>query len=42
MRGILISIFLIFSGIQLNAQSCEEIMEAVKSENYGTTYQSYE
>ncbi len=40
MKPILFSLILIFGASNINAQSCDELMESVKS-NYGTTYSSY-
>tara|TARA_R110002096_G_C14486574_1_gene714294 strand:- start:718 stop:1083 length:366 start_codon:yes stop_codon:yes gene_type:complete len=39
-RNILILIFTIV-GFSVNAQSCDEYIEIVKSKSYGTTYNSY-
>lgn len=41
MKKILIVFILIVSSSQINAQTCKEIMEFVKSKDYGTTYNSY-
>ena len=40
MKNLLFSLILIFGISNLNAQSCQEVMESVQS-NYGTTYSSY-
>jgi len=40
MKNILLPLILIFGISNLNAQSCQEVMESVQS-NYGTTYSSY-
>lgn len=34
-------LFLLFTCITVNAQTCEEYMDFVKSKSYGTTYSSY-
>ncbi len=41
MKNILLSLILVFGVSNINAQSCQEVMESVKSDNYGTTYTSY-
>jgi hypothetical protein len=41
MKNYLLFILLIIGSINANAQSCEEIMDFVKSKDYGTTYTSY-
>ncbi|MCB0762923.1 MAG: hypothetical protein KDC12_15465 [Flavobacteriales bacterium] len=41
MRKILTTLMIFLGLMTLRAQTCDEIMEAVKSENYGTTYYSY-
>jgi len=38
----LLFLLLITGGINLNAQSCEEIIDFVKSKNSGSTYTSYD
>jgi len=38
---VLINVFIVFCTIQINAQSCEELMQSIQSDNYGTTYISY-
>ncbi|MCF8274950.1 MAG: hypothetical protein K9I95_14080 [Flavobacteriaceae bacterium] len=42
MKKFLLYLILVFGTYNLNAQSCEEIMEFVKSKSYGTTYTSYD
>ena len=42
MKKYLILLVLIIGSINSKAQSCEEIMEFVKSKSYGTTYTSYD
>ena len=41
MKRILLTILFTFGILNLNAQTCEEWIEFVKSESYGTTYNSY-
>jgi hypothetical protein len=41
MKKLILSLFLTLFTLGLYAQSCEEIMEFVKSKDYGTTYTSY-
>lgn len=41
MKTILFYIFAFFLATGLKAQSCEELLEYVKSQGYGTTYTSY-
>ncbi|MFI0427512.1 MAG: hypothetical protein ACH34V_11205 [Flavobacterium sp.] len=41
MKKIFIIILLISATFQTKAQTCDEIMEFVKSKDYGTTYNSY-
>lgn len=41
MKKILFYLILIFGSINGNAQSCEEMMDFVKSKSYGSTYTSY-
>lgn len=41
MRTILLGLILTFGVFSAKAQTCEEIMEFVKSKGYGTTYNSY-
>ena len=41
MKKILPILILTFWIIQVNAQTCDEVMKYVKSESYGTTYSSY-
>lgn len=41
MKKKLMIFILIVSSFQIKAQTCEEIMEFVKSKDYGTTYNSY-
>lgn len=41
MKKYLLYLILIIGSINVNAQSCEEWMKYVKSESYGTTYNSY-
>lgn len=40
MKKTLLYLILTFWMLNINAQSCEKMMEAIKSENYGTTYSS--
>ena len=42
MKKYLILLLLTIGSINANAQSCEELMDFVKSESYGTTYTSYD
>ena len=41
MKKILL-VILTLGALTIKAQSCEELMESVKSESYGTTYRSYD
>lgn len=41
MKNIVLLILLTVLTVTLNAQSCQEVMEYVKSKGYGTTYTSY-
>ena len=41
MKKNILILFLIFTAYQIQAQSCAEMMEFVKSKSYGTTYNSY-
>lgn len=41
MKKFLLCLILFFGISKTNAQSCEEMMDYVKSESYGTTYSSY-
>ena len=41
MKNLIIIILLFFSIYELKAQSCEEIMEFVKSQGYGSVFTSY-
>jgi hypothetical protein len=41
MKSIIIGILITMSGYVSYSQSCEEMMEFVKSKSYGTTYNSY-
>ena len=41
MKKTLLLLLLTLSAICTKAQTCEELMEYVKSESYGTTYTSY-
>ena len=34
-------LFVLFASVNANSQSCEELMEYVKSKSYGSTYSSY-
>ena len=34
-------LFALFASVNSNSQSCEELMEYVKSKSYGSTYSSY-
>jgi hypothetical protein len=42
MKRTLFLMFLLFGIFSVEAQSCEEIMEYVKSKDYGTSYTSYD
>lgn len=42
MKYIILIIIIIHISLRLCAQSCDEFMEFVKSEGYGTTYTSYD
>ncbi|WP_426429957.1 hypothetical protein ACPX19_10495 [Winogradskyella sp. HB-48] len=42
MRLIAVLLFGCFSLINVNAQSCSELLELVKSKSYGVTYYSYD
>lgn len=42
MKKILFFVILLIGGVYMQAQSCEEIMEFVKTKSYGTTYSSYD
>ncbi|MDG1731050.1 MAG: hypothetical protein P8K68_01590 [Algibacter sp.] len=42
MRKSILILFLVCTGYQLSAQSCDEMMQFVKSKSYGTTYTSYD
>lgn len=42
MKKIFIFLLIAVGTVNVKAQSCEEIMEFVKSEGYGTTYRSYD
>lgn len=41
MKNILLFCALILTSFIVKSQTCEELMESIKSENYGTTYNSY-
>ena len=41
LKQLIISLFLLLGSLQLNAQTCEELMEYVKEQSTGTTYTSY-
>lgn len=41
MKKLILGLYFILCVFKLNAQSCDEIMEFVKSKDYGTTYTSY-
>ncbi|WP_417860362.1 hypothetical protein [Winogradskyella sediminis] len=41
MKKLVLTLLLCVVALQLNAQSCEEIMEYVKEQSTGTTYTSY-
>jgi len=41
MKKIIVVIGLLFSVFTAQSQSCNELMESIKAENYGTTYSSY-
>lgn len=41
MKKLLTLLIILFGLINLKAQTCDEVMEFVKSESYGTTYHSY-
>ena len=41
MKNILLSVVLIIGFLKANAQTCEEWIEYVKAESYGSTYSSY-
>ncbi|WP_386113166.1 hypothetical protein [Winogradskyella rapida] len=40
-KQLIISLILVLGSLQLNAQTCEELMEYVKGQSTGTTYTSY-
>lgn len=42
MKKVLYILLFTFTALNLNAQSCEEWMEFVKSKSYGTAYTSYD
>ena len=42
MQSNLLILFILLGSFTINAQSCDEIMEFVKSKSYGTTYTSYD
>lgn len=42
MKKYLLIVILIIGSSNVKSQSCEEIMDFVKSKNYGTTYTSYD
>ncbi len=42
MKKITVLISILFSCIQVYSQSCEELMDFVKSKDYGTTYTSFD
>ena len=41
MKSLILILIVSFSTIDVNAQSCDKIIEYVKSKAYGTTYTSY-
>ena len=41
MKKNLILLLLVFGSFNVNSQSCDEIMEFVKSKSHGTSYKSY-
>ncbi|APY00544.1 hypothetical protein [Lacinutrix venerupis] len=41
MKTFLLSLILILSLLKINAQSCQDMIDFVKKDNYGTTYTSY-
>lgn len=41
MKKLLTILIILFGIINLKAQTCDEVMEFVKSKSYGTTYHSY-
>lgn len=41
MKKIISILVLFFVAFQVNAQTCDEVIEYVKSESHGTTYRSY-
>lgn len=41
MKNLIFTLFAVLTFGKVQAQSCQEILNHVKSENYGTTYNSY-
>lgn len=42
MKTLLLALFLIISISKISAQSCQDMIDLVKKDNYGTTYTSYD
>lgn len=41
MKNLFLTLIVVCTSVSVNAQSCDEVMEYVKSQGYGSTYTSY-